>query len=198
MPSVPHWLPNAISSVRIALVPLWVALAELANRATDPAAMASWRAWATATLVAIGVSDVVDGHLARRFQLQSRLGATLDAVADKLAQVMVLTYLALRPGPAFALVPLWFLSVLIARDAVMLVAFLALRARLGAVQVVHHVHGKLTSLLLFALLFVYSAGYAGWDLTPVLVPLSVWALVSTGLYLRDGWRQLQRRQRFRK
>ena len=191
MASIPAWLPNAISSVRIALVPVWVALAEAANRAADSDAMAAWRAAATATLVVIGLSDVVDGQLARRFHLQTRLGATLDAVADKLAQVLILTYLALRPGPAFAVVPLWFLAVLIARDAVMLVAFLTLRARLGAVHVVHHLHGKLTSLLLFGLLFVYSAGYAGWDLTPLLVPLAAWSMASTALYLRDGWRQRQ-------
>lgn len=191
MASIPRWLPNAISSVRIALVPMWAVLAEAANRATTIDAAASWRARATVALVAIGLSDVIDGQLARRFQLQSQLGAVLDAVADKLAQVLVLTYLTLRPGPAFALVPLWFLALLIARDAVMVVTFLALRARIGAVHVVHRLHGKLTSLMLFGLMFVYSAGGADRDLTPVLVPLAIWSLASTAMYLRDGWRQLR-------
>ncbi|MBM4062842.1 MAG: CDP-alcohol phosphatidyltransferase family protein, partial [Planctomycetes bacterium] len=139
---VPRWLPNAISTLRIALVPGWVALAEAANRAAETGGPAERLRWsAVAVLIAIGVSDVLDGFLARRFGLQSHLGAVLDAVADKLAQVVVFFYLALRQGPEFATVPLWFLLVLVGRDLLLLLGCAIVRWRAGRVRVDHRPHG---------------------------------------------------------
>lgn len=191
MAPIPRWLPNAISYLRIALVPAWVAAAEAANGTAEAGgAAAPWRQVAAAILLAIGLSDLVDGYLARRFDLQSRLGAILDAVADKLAQVVLVTYLALRSGPAFAPLPTWFLGLLIARDLVLLVGYLTVRRRAGSVHVVHRAHGKLTSLFLFALLLAYSFGFAGGDLTWPLLALAAWVAASAGLYVCDGLRQL--------
>jgi len=193
MTAIPRWLPNAISALRIAMVPGWVVCAEIANRtAADGGDHVPWRHGAAVVLVAIGLSDVVDGTLARRFHLQSRLGATLDAVADKLAQVVLFTYLALRTGPAFAAVPWWFLALLIARDAVLLVGWCVVRWRAGAVHVVHEAHGKLTSLFLFGLLLACSFGFDASSLTVPLVLLAAWTAASAALYVRDGWRQLPR------
>jgi cardiolipin synthase len=187
---IPAQLPNAISAFRVLLLPVWVACAEAANRAAErgepsaPLAMG-----ALATLVVIGLSDTVDGHLARRFGLSSRTGAVLDAVADKLAQVVLFTYLALRVGPAFAPVPVWFLALLIARDALLLCGLVLLRARAGRVEVVHRAHGKAASLVLFVLLIMLTAGLRGSVMTTLLTCTAVLITVSTALYARDGWRQ---------
>lgn len=190
MPSLPRWLPNAISALRIALVPVWLGCAEAANRVAERADPSpTWRAFALALLLTIGVSDVIDGQLARRFGLQSRVGALLDAVADKLAQIGVFTYLALRLGPAFAPVPLWFLALLIARDAVLLSGYGLLLVRHGRVHVEHHAHGKLTSLLLFASALTFSSGAAAANHLALLVPIATCAIASMLLYARDGWRQ---------
>lgn len=192
MHAVPGWLPNAISCLRILLVPVWVVLAEAANRSGEAAdAMAAQRGLAVATLLAIGLSDVVDGFLARRFHLQSPTGATLDAVADKLAQVVLFTYLALRPGPAFSAVPFWFLGLLIARDGLMLAGWLLVRQRAGRVEAEHRAHGKLSSLLLFALLVAFSAGLEGAAVTPLLVASGAVVIGSTTLYTREGIRQFR-------
>lgn len=191
MAAVPRWLPNAFSYLRIALVPAWVVFAEGANRAgergsdLDPA-----RTAALMTLITIGVSDVVDGQLARRFHLQTRAGALLDAVADKLAQCVLFTYLALRPGPAFAAIPLWFLTLLIVRDLLLLAGWSIVRHRRGFVAVVHRAHGKATSALLFAMLVVFSAGIGERVTWPLLVATAAVVATSTGLYVREGWRQI--------
>ena len=191
MSTVPRWLPNAISWLRILMVPAWVVFAEAANRTGElGGSVTPSRTTALLVLVAIGVSDLVDGHLARRFQLQSRTGAMLDAVADKLAQCVLFAYLALRTGPAFAAMPLWFLVLLIGRDAVLLAGWAIVRHRRGTVTVVHHVHGKATSALLFAMLVVFSAGIGEQVTWPLLVGAAVVVVVSTALYVRDGWRQV--------
>lgn len=179
-------LPNAISVLRIALVPLWVLFAETAATAADPTPA---RNLALATLIAIGLSDVIDGYLARRWHVASRAGATIDAVADKLMQVVCITYLALRPTPAFIPVPLWFLGLLIARDLLLGIGLLLLRARVRGFRVVHRWHGKLASLLLFALMFWATSG-VGHRLAPgIYAALGAFILFSTASYVRDGLRQ---------
>lgn len=190
---MPSWLPNAISVLRIALLPAWVVAAEAANRAAEATAdPGTPRTWALLVLVAIGLSDVVDGFLARRFHLQSRTGATLDAVADKLAQVVLFTYLALRTGPAFAPIPPWFLGLLIGRDLVLLLGSCAIRLRHGSVPVEHRAHGKAASLLLFGLLLAFCAGLGERLAGPALALAAIVVAGSAGLYVRDGLRHHRR------
>ncbi|BAQ48126.1 MULTISPECIES: CDP-alcohol phosphatidyltransferase family protein [Methylobacterium] len=96
-------LPNLITAARLALVPVvvWAIARE---------------AWGAAFLVfaAAGISDGIDGFLARRYAFASRLGAILDPLADKALMLAVLVGLTLA-----GLVPAWFPAVLVARDAVM-------------------------------------------------------------------------------
>ena len=108
MTTVPRWLPNAVSLLRVLLVPVWLWLAERCQDAFargDGDAADTARLWAAVTLVAIGLSDVVDGYLARRFHLASSFGAMIDAVADKLCQVVLVTWFTVRmqlvDAPAF-------------------------------------------------------------------------------------------------
>lgn len=187
----PAWLPNLITVCRILLVPVWGLLAEASRRAfVETGEHGSLKAWSVAVLLAIGVSDLVDGFLARRLGLTSRTGATLDAVADKLAQVVLLTFFTFRGEPAYATIPLWFLVLILGRDLILLVGYFVVTRRCGTVEVVHRVHGKAASLLLFTLLVCLNLG-GGQNLVRVVVPLfATLVVVSTISYFRDGWRQL--------
>jgi cardiolipin synthase len=186
---VPAWLPNAISAFRIALIPLWLVVAE---RSTGVAASEGAAAQHTLTgiLVVLGLSDVVDGLVARRFGLASSVGATLDAIADKLAQVAFVTYLVFRAHPLLTPVPIWFWAILVARDGLLAAGYLVVKRRRGRVDTEHAAHGKASSVLLFALVVTATAGVsptAPLVLTWVSAPLLV---ASTLLYVRDGTRQL--------
>jgi cardiolipin synthase len=190
VPAFARWLPNSISVLRILLVPLWVLFAERCARAVeagDPADAP--RIQAVATLLAIGISDLVDGQLARRWRVESRAGATLDAVADKLAQVTVITWLALRENGAFLTVPLWFLLLLIARDLLLGLGLLGLRRRVRGLRVVHRWHGKLASLLLFVLMIWATTGAGARLATGAWIALGAWIAASTAAYVLDGLRQ---------
>ncbi len=72
-------LPNILSFFRLALIPLIVWLYE-----------AGQFGWAFAMLLLSGVTDVVDGYIARSFHLVSDFGKAIDPIADKLTQIAVL------------------------------------------------------------------------------------------------------------
>ena len=188
---IPRWLPNVITLVRIVLIPVFVWLAT----ETQAAAVAgqphgAWRVTTLLALLGIGVSDLLDGYLARKYGLTTAFGATMDAVADKLAQIAFLVYFTLTNGPAFTPFPWWFLALIIIRDIVLGVGWLILRMTKGHVQVVHEHHGRLASCLLFALAFWITAGGG-----PAVVGVAVFVIAavvvaSTAGYARDGWAQL--------
>ncbi|MFE1600855.1 CDP-alcohol phosphatidyltransferase family protein [Methylobacterium sp. ID0610] len=104
-------LPNLITLGRLLLVPVVIA-------------MIGQGAWglAFAGFALAGLSDALDGFLARRLGAQSEIGAILDPLADKALLVSVLVMLA-----AEGAVPAWLAVVVVARDLVMVGAILAMR-----------------------------------------------------------------------
>ena len=97
-----HWLPNAISLLRIVLV---VPVAWLILRGQHTQALYLF--------MLAGISDGVDGFLAKRFRWQSDLGALLDPVADKL--LLMTSFAALYFGN---LIPLWLAVLVVGRDLI--------------------------------------------------------------------------------
>ncbi|TJX57987.1 MAG: CDP-alcohol phosphatidyltransferase family protein [Mesorhizobium sp.] len=101
-------IPNLITILRLVLVPA-VVLAMLQAR---------WD-WAFAGFVIAGVSDGVDGFVARRFNQQSTLGAYLDPMADKLLLVSVFVVMGF-----IGQLPLWLVVTMVSRDALIVCAVL--------------------------------------------------------------------------
>ncbi|MCP3919883.1 MAG: CDP-alcohol phosphatidyltransferase family protein [bacterium] len=193
---VPRWLPNAITLLRIGAIPVFLAFARAcAQAAAAGEPHADERVLAFATMVLIGVSDLVDGYLARRFGLATPLGAALDAAADKAAQISALAFFTFSRSPAFAPVPIWFFGVIAGRDLVMAAGWLAIRLRVGSVRVVHERHGKLASFLVFTLAVWIAADLPRAPLGPVLAITAALVCLSTVSYFRDGLRQVPRADR---
>ena len=105
-------LPNLISLARLLLVPLTIWLI-LCGRY----GFAFW------ILVAAGVSDALDGFIAKRFDRQTRLGALLDPIADK--AMLVSVYITL--GIAGQL-PSWLVILVVFRDVTIVGGFLLIQA----------------------------------------------------------------------
>lgn len=101
-------IPNIISILRLLLVPatVWALLSHNYD-------------WAFGLFLIAGVSDGVDGFIARRFNQMSELGAYLDPVADKLLLVSVFVVLGFLDQ-----VPLWLVVVAVSRDALIMLAVL--------------------------------------------------------------------------
>ena len=154
-------IPNLISVARLLGVPvfLWLVLG-LRTTAGD------W--WAVGLLIAAGLSDWLDGKIARALNQQSRLGQLLDPAADRLYIAATIIALAVR-----AIIPWWLVAVLAARELLMAVVLAILRRHGWAALGVSFVGKTATLCLLYAfpLLFLGShvasyaetARVAGWS-----------------------------------
>src|SRR6476619_6050975 len=91
IPCMPWNIPNTLTWLRIAAIPLIVLLFYMPYHWADPAAGLMF--------AAAGVTDSLDGYLARRLGQTSRLGAFLDPVADKLVVAVALMLLLSKPVP---------------------------------------------------------------------------------------------------
>jgi cardiolipin synthase len=157
-------LPNVLSVLRLVGVPvfLWAILSE-----HDVIALL--------TLMVSGVSDYLDGKIARRFGLVSRLGQMLDPLADRLYIATTLFGLAWRD-----VIPWWLVGLLVGRE-VLLAAVLWWLRRYGQVGLPVHFVGKAATFnLLYAfpllLLGEGQSAFAQWAL-PVGWAFAWWGTV---------------------
>jgi CDP-diacylglycerol--glycerol-3-phosphate 3-phosphatidyltransferase len=176
-PLTPWTLPNAIGFVRLALIPVFLALAFASRDGTSAAAVI--------VFAVVGWSDYLDGIAARVTGQYSRLGALLDPLTDRL---LVIAGVAVCWH--FELLPRWALLVLAVRELLML-AIVRVGLRHGLDLNVNWL-GRLgvwpvMSALFFAMAGLETVGeiclYAG----------LVLVLGSTGMYLREGVTQLRKR-----
>ncbi len=108
-------LPNLISIARI-LLSLPVAYLLLEQRFTE----------ALFLFFVAGVSDALDGFLAKRYGWHSRLGSILDPLADK--ALLVISYLCLA---LVEVIPLWLMMLVFARDLIIIIGGLAFHLLIG-------------------------------------------------------------------
>lgn len=89
-----------------------------------------------------GITDVVDGAIARKFNFITDFGKLMDPLADKLTQISVLATLMIKE-----LIPVWILAIVIAKEAVMIAGASFLYGR--DVVVSSKWFGKLATVLFF-------------------------------------------------
>jgi cardiolipin synthase (CMP-forming) len=164
-------LPNALSLLRLVLVPVFFVLV-----------LSGHDGWALAVLAVSGVTDYLDGYFARRWRQVSRLGQLLDPAADRLYIAATLVGLAWRD-----VVPWWLLAVIVARDAA-LAPTIPVLARHGYGPLPVHFLGKAaTFCLLYAFPLLLLAQVGGPVTMPALVLGWAFAWWGTGLYWWAGW-----------
>ncbi|MCW2498761.1 MAG: CDP-alcohol phosphatidyltransferase, partial [Frankiales bacterium] len=166
-------VPNLLSALRLLGVPLflyWVLVTEQDGRAI-------------LLLMAAGISDYLDGKIARRFGQFSRLGQLLDPAADRLYIAATLLALVARDG-----LPLWWALVLVGRDLALLPTLPILRRHGYGPLPVHFLGKAATFNLLYAFPMLLAA-LPGQDgvLATVFRPLG-WAFATWGslLYVWAG------------
>jgi cardiolipin synthase len=105
-------IPNLVTFLRMALIPLFAILLFYGRDA-----------WALGVFVFAGVSDGVDGLIARRFNQQSELGRILDPIADKLLMTtafVIMTLPNVFPPTRHLPVPFWVTASVIGRDVLII------------------------------------------------------------------------------
>lgn len=139
-------VPNVLSVLRLLGVPLflWLLLVEHAD------------GWAFALLVVSGLTDFLDGKLARLLDQSSRLGALLDPFVDRLYLVTTLAAFVAR-----GLLPWWVAALLIGRDLLLTLTLTVYRRRdLDPPEVIYL--GKAATFALMSALPWLLAGQMDW------------------------------------
>jgi cardiolipin synthase (CMP-forming) len=177
--TIPNSIPNLITLTRILLVPIivWaIASGEMEI--------------AFAIFIIAGVSDAVDGFLAKRFNMTSELGALLDPLADKALLVSIYVSLGI-----WGAVPRWIVILVVSRD-IMIVGAVMLSWLVGApVKVKPLLVSKLNTVaqIVFAcvVLGTVGFGYALPTLTWVLMGLvAILTLLSVAAYVAEWVRHI--------
>jgi CDP-diacylglycerol--glycerol-3-phosphate 3-phosphatidyltransferase len=170
-------LPNALTVGRLALIPVFVALMVDAGDAPS---------WPAGILFGVaGVTDQIDGFLARRWHVESRFGKIADPLADRLmidAAVILLVVYDRLPWEG--------LAVIIARDLLLLVGYYVLAPR--GIDIDVNVVGKAATWLLYAAVAfrIVTHNATDWPLWLFWIGLAL-AILAGGLYVRTAWKELR-------
>ena len=164
-------VPNILSMSRLAGVPvfLWLILwPEFGGPNYD--------LWALALLAFSGISDYLDGKLARRWNQVSSLGRILDPAADRLYILATLTGLTWR-----GILPVWLTGLLLAREIMLLVMVWVLDRRGYAPPEVNFLGKAATFNLMYAFPLLLLSDGTGWIAS--LAAVLGWAFAGWGTAL---------------
>lgn len=145
-------IPNLLSMARLLGVPLflWLILRpEFGGPKSD--------AWALLVLALGGVSDYLDGKLARRWNQVSRLGQLLDPAADRLYVLSTLVGLTWRE-----IIPWWLTAILLGRELFMIVVLVVLRLHRYRPLQVNFLGKAATFNLMYAFPLLLLSDGSGW------------------------------------
>jgi len=131
-------IPNILSSLRILLIPFLIYFV-----------LQGEMFFAALTLIFSGLSDLLDGCLARKFGWVSQIGKVLDPLADKLTQITICVLFALRFGGFVWL----FFTILVCKEIVMLILG-AYFYRKGVKLEGARLFGKVTTVLFYLAVIV--------------------------------------------
>ena len=156
-------LPNSLTVFRILLIPFFLGFLIYGRYGQ-----------ALLALIVAGVTDILDGVIARMANQRTQLGAYLDPFADKLLLTSAFVTLAI-----LHLVPVWVVIIVLGRDLIIVTGTLLLYITQTPIHVIPTVLGKattLTQLLYLALVLLLS--YLQAD-TEILMPLVIAMLILT-------------------
>jgi CDP-diacylglycerol--glycerol-3-phosphate 3-phosphatidyltransferase len=171
-------LPNALTIARLAMIPLFVVLMVRAGHRP------SWPAGLVFGLA--GVTDQVDGFLARRWGVESHFGKLADPLADRLmidAAVILLFAYDRLPWPG--------LAVIVGRDVVLLAGSAVLAPR--GLEIDVNVVGKAATWVLYAAIFfrIVTHPATHWPLDLLWAGIAL-AVVAGVFYVVTAWREVRR------
>ncbi len=126
-------IPNILTTVRLFLVPLFAYLM-LGTQNLYAAAM---------VLVLSGLTDIVDGYIARRYNMISNFGKVYDPFVDKLMQITAVICLVLRE-----VIPIWLLLLVVIKEVTMIISGAVLYFR--KIVVSSNWYGKAATVVFYA------------------------------------------------
>jgi CDP-diacylglycerol--glycerol-3-phosphate 3-phosphatidyltransferase len=178
-------IPNYITFFRLSLVPLFCLVVFLYSPERTELRYVALGIYAVG-----GISDMLDGFIARRWNLRSQLGVRLDPLADKLLINLGFIFVAANDAfePNF---PKWFPALVLARDVYIVMGAYLIKRLAGHLVVRPKILGKITT---FSLMVTLIAALLGLPFTLYLMAISIVFAVGSFLeYTVDGILQVYSR-----
>lgn len=142
--------------------------------------------------VVAGLTDILDGFVARQFNQRSRLGTILDPLADKALLVCMFIVLSLPSLDAPLRIPLWLTIVVLSRDILLVVAVIVVNLTLGQHIFPPSRWGKYTTFFqlttVFSVLMANAFGVIPFGVRILFLVTLALTVVSGLHYLSRGWR----------
>lgn len=181
-------LPNQITIARILMIPVFVVLAIYYGKTAAAGHPDEHLRLATiAVFLAAALSDGIDGWIARRCHLKSRLGAILDPIADKGLMLTAIITLSVTRWPYE--LPVWYPVLVVARDIMIVTGCGVLRILNDHLEVRPSLLGKASTFLQMLTVAVVMLQWQYCE--PVVWISGIATLVSGFAYMADGIRLLQ-------
>ena len=175
-------VPNLLTVFRMVLIPVFVSLLFYQRFVL-----------ALGVFILAGVTDGLDGLLARRFNQKSQLGTILDPIADKLMLVTAFVVLSMRsvfpqPVPSHLPIPFWVTVAVISRDVFILVGAAAINIVTGFRGFRPSMLGKINTVIQISaigiIMFAASVPYGtGYYLPTLYATVFGFAILSGGHYV---------------
>ncbi len=160
---------NQLTLLRMLLIPAFVILVVYGKPG-----------WALVTFVVAGITDGLDGLIARRAGQKTSLGAWLDPMADKLLLVTTFVVLTVPGTDLVNRFPFWLTILVITRDVVIVTTVAIVTAVMGVRTFRPSIYGKAaTGVYLVSCVVLMWFNYLG--RTSVLVDIGVWASLAITL-----------------
>jgi cardiolipin synthase len=193
---------NKITILRMALIPVFVLAAVLYGNSVDRGEPIQWLRWmAIFTFLVAGLSDGIDGYIARHFKQTSSLGVLLDPLADKslmLSTILTLTFSRWSGEDGdYAKFPIWFPAIVIGRDAILVLGWAIIRFLKGNVFVKPRWTGKIATFFQISAIACLMLQLRFIPLHLILIFAAVFTAISGIQYFTDGFRQLPKRSSVR-
>ncbi|MCF8020174.1 MAG: CDP-alcohol phosphatidyltransferase family protein [Vallitaleaceae bacterium] len=134
-------IPNILSTLRIGMVPLfaYVYFSDLPNA----------HYMALGIFILAGITDVLDGFLARHYNLITKIGTVLDPLADKLMQLMAITCLAIDEA-----IPVWLTLIVVFKELSMIITGIYMYFRKESTVMASNYFGKAATVLFSFAIFI--------------------------------------------
>ena len=172
-------LPNILTFARFLLVPCFLI-----------ASMRHWYTTAFVLFVTAAVTDILDGMIARRMNLRSRLGALLDPAADKTLMVCGFIYYTFADDLPLKAIPGWLTFTVFIRDFLIAMTAYLMYTRVQITRFPPTIAGK-ASTLLQAITLATVVAVNGF-LPGLARPVEVLFRISLLITLFSGWGYLRR------
>lgn len=180
-----------LTLLRLLLVPVFAVLAVYYARSFEGGVgNEAIRWWAVGVFVVAALTDLVDGQVARRFNQRTRLGAILDPIADKLLVLTAIILFSVAPWGENWSIPIWFVGLVIVRDAVVWGGIAVLHFLNHQVEIKPHWTGKACTALLMVTIAWVGLKFIPIDPIYPTCVTTVFLILATAVSIKQGIEQL--------